>query len=415
MVFKPVGVDENGKFPDRVQTKLNDTFVGSNRATDIANSWWSGPRTYYDAIRRRVYFSGCSRGSGTLVGTATMTVGYFDLTTGEVIKHPVRVGVPDDHNTPTMLITQDLPPLIFTTDHDNDSLVKMHRGPAAHDFSSFVTSDVAFPSATSYQHAHRKPGTQTLAVMTRQADGWWMRRSTDWGATWDTAFRLHGKSYCWFKRVGDEVHYVTTIHPTTGINVDVRYFKVNLLTGAITDGAGSNRGDFWTINTVVPAANMTLVKQYTDPSSVRVLDVAPDGSILVCEINKNNPELGGTYRVKPFQTGGTWGNQDVVSSGVPVGYNPSSYVGGAVFGSSSSEIFLTREDGGVWSLERWARSSNTWALDKTIRSVTGGLKLGRPQVPFLGENEDHLMVLEYRQYSSENYWDYYADELLLRK
>jgi hypothetical protein len=400
---------------DGADSRIAAQAVLSHRATDIANSWWSEPRTYYDSIRQRIYFSGCSRGAGTLVGTAMMYVAYFDLRTGLVVKHPVRVGVPDDHNTPVMLITADQPPLIFTTNHEGDSVVKMHKGPAVHDFSSFTTTDIAFASPCSYQHAHRQPGTQNIVVITRQPDGWYLRRSTDWGATWGTAVRFHGKQYCTFRRVGDELHYVTTVHPVDGVNIDVRYFKVNLTTGAITNAAGTAIDNLWTMTTPLPAANMTLVKQYTDPNSGRVCGVGPDGSVIICEINKTTPELGGTYRVFPVSTSGSWSSQTLVASGVPVGYYQKGYIGGAVFGATSDEVFLTRESSGTWTLEKWTRSAGVWSLADTLRTVSGGKKLGRPQVPFLGEATDHVLVLEYAQYATDAYYDYYADELLLSR
>lgn len=406
----PMGI-ANKQYVDEVSSRA----VIRNRLTDIANSWWSQPATYYDSVRQRIYITGCTRGAATLTGTATMMVGYFDLVTGEIVKHSIRTGVPDDHNTPTALLTTDLPPIFFTTNHDNDSVVKMHKGPAVHDFSSFVTTDVAFPGSCSYQVAWRKPGTQTICLLTRQADGWWMRRSTDWGVTWSAAFRFMGKSYMAFRRDGDVLQFATTVHPTTGVNVDVRYFRADINTGAITNAAGTAIDNLYTMSTVIAAANMTLVKQYFDPESTRVLDISPDGSIVICDINKPTPEVGGTYKVFAYQTTDNWTRQTITPSGVPIGYLSSAYVGGAVFGATGNEIFLCKESSGTWTLERWTRVGSTWSLDRTVHTAPAGKKLGRPRIPYLGELTDHLLVLEYGQYSEDNYWDYYADQILLSR
>lgn len=45
----------------------------------------------------------------------------------------------------------------------------------------------------------------------------------------------------------------------------------------------------------------------------------------------------------------------------------------------------------------------------------GGKKLGRPQIPFLGEATDHVLVLEYERYATDAYYDYYANQLLLSR
>lgn len=401
---------------------------GPVAVSDFVNSWWCAKRSMFSALRQCVYQAGVD-------AQGTMFITQFDLRRRTADKFRLGTFEADDHNVPAFLLEEDKPPIVAYARHAVENFVRVRIGTARMDLATIpgaAEQQVAFGNATTYVHLLRRPGTDTIALLTRQSDGWWFRVSNDWGATWGTARRLHGNSYCTFNVFDGVAHYVMTTHPISDPNNGIRKMQISLATGVITNEAGTVLDNLWNFSgTVIPSASMTYVRQSYDTdaghNTNRVFDVLPDGSVLAMRLLKSAPELGGQYGVyRRATTGATpssaqspndpqrgWVWEPIVASGVPVGYYQSSYVGGMTAGANSDEVYLAREASGTWSLERWTKAGGTWSLAETLRTRTDGTKLGRPQVPWGAYGTGLVLILDYFRYPENNFGGYYGDQVVL--
>lgn len=400
--------------------------IGS-ASSDTINSWWCKPRALYDDMRDRVYFTGVSR-------TGLMHIGQFDLRRKTARTFPLWAYEADDHLTPAFLIEDDKPPIVIGTRHDQDQVVRIKKGTAPHALDTLgASADIAFGRSVSYCQIMRQSGTNNLAVFARASDGWWCSRSTDYGTTWGTAFRFYGLGYGTFRKIGNDIHYATTTHPTTVVNNAIRYFKINATTGAITNAAGTAIDNLWTMTTVMAGTSMTYVRQSYDTdaghNTNRLLDVGHSGSVLAMQFHKSTPELGGVYGVYRYSTTGAsspssgqspdapqrgWTFEPIVASGSPSHYAESSYVGGGEFAGSDNAVWLSRESDGDWFLEKYTKSGGVWSKTETRLTRTDGRKLGRPQVPWGADTNGLVLIGDYHHTDLANYWDYYSDQLLTK-
>lgn len=388
-----------------------------NRYSDAITSWWSKPASHYDDLRKRVYFSGCSR-------VGVQHVGYFDIREKVVHTYPLGVYEADDHNTPAMLIEDDRPAIVLIPRHGQAAEVRYRKGTAPHALDTLGPERVIpFAGGTSYGSILRQPGTDNIAVMTRDegnAAGWTVARSADYGETWETPFRLFGSGYVTFRQVGNVVHGLAAGHPTTSYG-GAAYFKIDLVTGNITNAhaPGTVLANFWTTTAVIPSNSLTATHitgaGVTPYDTSRTLDIGPTGSAAVMLFNRSQPELGGQYTVLRYKAGGVWNKEALTMSGVPLGYVASSYAGGMAFGATDNEVYLCRESSGTWTLERWTTpvAGQPWSLAEVLETRTDGNKLGRPIMPRNGEGYGHIVYGDYHLYNPDNYFDYYADQMMI--
>jgi len=419
----PLGAALSATILDQVEAPISaavtpvSTTVDAlgKRSSDAITSWWCTPRAEYNDMRQRVYFTGVSR-------SGLQHVGYFDLREKTVHRFPTASYEADDHNTPSILIEDDKPPIVTIPRHGQAANVKIRIGTAPHALDTLGAEiTVPFAGLTSYAHIMRQTGTDNIAILTRDegaSSGLALNKSADYGATWGTSFRLFGSGYITFRQVGNTIYGAAAAHPITATNGALHGFYINATTGDIfSHHSGTAVGNLWTNSTVISSANLTIIRQNMDTdtptNTTRLFDVGPAGSVAVMDFHKSTPELGGTYKVLRKKAGGTWSAEVLTTSGVPLGYDASSYVGGMAFGATDNEIYLCRESSGTWTLERWTATANVWSYIETLETRTGGGKLGRPIMPRKGEGEGHLIVGDYHRYVPENYYDYMADQTLV--
>lgn len=81
-------------------------------------------------------------------------------------------------------------------------------------------------------------------------------------------------------------------------------------------------------------------------------------------------------------------------------------------GANENEVYLDREEDGVWSRERWTKSAAGWARAQVIDTFSDGTKLGRVQVPWGAYGTGLLTGVNYQNYPTNNFTGYYGDQVV---
>ena len=394
--------------------------------SDFVNSWWCNPRSLYSSLRDTVY-------QGGVDANETMFIAELDLRRRTAKK--IRLGTfeIDDHNVPALLMDSDKPPVDAYARHAVESVVRYRIGTVPMDLDTLgAEQQVTFPGACTYVHLLRRPGTSTYAILTRNADGWYLRVSLDRMVTWKPAVKFAGLSYQTFNVHDGVAHYALTTHPITDPNNSIYKLRISLATGVIYNEAGTVIDNLWNFSgTAILKTQMTYARQSYDTDTVyntnRTFDCLSDGSVLAMRLLKATPQNGGMYGVyRRSITGATpssaqgidgaqrgWVWEPIVASGVPVGYYQSSYVGGMTAGANENEVYLSREQAGAWRFERWTKTGITWSLAETLRTFSDGTKLGRPQVPWGAYGTGIFLGIDYFNYPTDNFIGYYGDDVVL--
>jgi hypothetical protein len=336
---------------------------------------------------------------------------------------------PDDHNTAAFLISDDQPPLAAVAGHSSDNYVYVRVGGAPYALDSLGPRvAVDFGATTTYAQLIRRPGTSTVALLTRSVNNWLCKVSDDWGASWGATQTLWSATYASRGIDSDGLmHYVLSPHPTQASQTYLRYLRVDPASGDIRAAVGPSLGNIWSggIAGIDDAATATPVSDLGVGSGIgrRVLDTAPDGSFIVCEFRKAAAGSGGPLKVIKRISVNAWTEIDIgVHSGHAVGYDQSGYVGGANFGIDWRELFVVRNanyvsntQSGVWYLERylWDFASSKYVQRETLLTRTDGRKLGRPTIPQANRDIAPLSVLSYDWYAADDYTSFHGDQGVL--
>ncbi|QSE72204.1 hypothetical protein [Rhodococcus sp. PSBB049] len=400
---------------------------------DAINSWWCLPRTLEDATRGKFWQGGITR-------KGTQGITEFDTLAGIARWYPIAGynNGQDDHNVPAFLIEDDKPPLVAYSWHNRTATMTIRRGTVTGELSSLGPEEIltvtsgAYPiTQTSYAQLLRKPGTDTVALMYRAQGtygGWYTSISTDWGATWQPPYRLTSLGYQHFTLSADGAvaHFVAADHPTNTATLRTRRFDVTLATGLITNPAtgATLKANFWDpATTTIAETIMHAVNDLTKPSATRLFDVSPDGTRILqmkfqtSAVGSGTPteaELStGVYVVNRWD-GATWVEETICSAGRPFGYYFAFYTAGAVFGADGSTVFLGREVGGLWTVERWTRDgSGVWSQAAVLHRAPVGRSVGRPQIPVNTRSEANVTFGEYTTYAADSFENYYGIQKLL--
>lgn len=386
---------------------------------DLISSWWSTPQAVLND--GSVYVGGISS-----TGMTRVAVIGAD---GQVVQHDL-VSLPvDDHNTPALLIEDDLPPVVAVAGHSTHPWLSVLRGTKPGDVSDLGPEQrVEWGGINrSYAHLYRRPGTQTIKATTRGGpqSGWYTTTSQDAGATWGPETRAWPFGYVTYREGNDAGlvrcwlsepcwWFATAGNPTSSGN-DIRVWQVNQATGEVRDAQGKLAPvNWWEQTAPISASHVSVaVPPMQSPNRIRLLDVGPDGSLLVARWQDGDDGTV-TYEVLLHLRAGEWISLGQTDGGLPFGYETSRYVGGARFDTGPTDVVLVREHTrrgapGTWTLERW----KDWRYEEILR-VDDGRKLGRPIIPTGAEGTGLVLVQELDQYSMTGYKKWQSSIRLLR-
>ncbi len=375
----------------------------------VGCSWWCMPRAVYQSSDSRLYLTGVSPQGKAVIAAITPA-------TGAVERVELASLGRDEHNTPSLLVPDDLPPIVVYTNHNTDAVVRIRRGQTVNDISAFLPEQtlVSTTGTTTYAQLFREPGTRDLLVLTRTGSTkWCFSRSTDYGETWSAlsplfSFGSGNQGYLVTRQVGADLHCALYGHPTSSRIHEVYFCIIELDTGAV------KRKDGTTVANVLAPAGLpvdvvtSLTLAYDPPAghNIRLFDISPTDEIAVCEWTTDDDA---TYKYLRWNGAG-WTRHDMTATGVVLGYTPAiHYHGGASFPDPGAGVagdnrggvlYLSRELGGVWFIEKWSTSDHglTWLVKEICRSDT--VKLVRPYCPLNGSGVVFTRLYSYAGYRS---------------
>jgi hypothetical protein len=380
--------------------------------SDMAWCWWTRPRA--TRIGDTAYF-------GALDSEGRMLAATLDLKTGASNKFHLAQFERDDHNNPALLAVEGKPLVAFYSRHDPDDALRIRISSRPLDIDEWGEERVLhFNGMTCYAQVHALG--DELHLFTRVDETrWGYARSPDWAQSWSPA-----RDFLRFD-TDQQVYMATALLPdskTMRVAVsghpkeyekkplhDVWAAVVDLQSGAVTlpssgkvianlrDGSGLP----------LDYRGLELVEKTPADRTVNVMDVS-DGPVFeiafTSKIKDDHSNRDAQYNVVALRDG-AWQRETVAPAGDRFGYiHAGFYVGGMAFPDRSpgGQVYVTREEGGLWSLERRDRdAAGRWQPHVLI--PPGPTRLTRPWAVANPAPGLAVTCLALERYADDSYFD----------
>jgi len=307
-----------------------------------------------------------------------MLAATLDVKTGESRKFHLAQFERDDHNNPALLAVEGKPLVAFYSRHDPDDALRIRVSSRPTDIADWGPEQVFhFNGMTCYAQVHALG--EELHLFTRVDETrWGYARSPDWAQTWTpahdflrfdtdqqvymaTALLPDGKTMRVAISGHPKEYEKKPLHDVWACVVDLQSGNVTLpSSGKVIANLRDGRG------LPLDHPDLELVEKTPNDRTVNVMDVS-DGPVFeiafTSKIKDDHSNRDAQYNVVAFRDGG-WHRETVAPAGDRFGYiHAGFYVGGMAFPDRTpgGQVYITREEGGLWSLERRDRdSSGRW-------------------------------------------------------
>ncbi|MEQ1768711.1 MAG: BNR-4 repeat-containing protein [Devosia sp.] len=377
---------------------------------DMQWCWWTRPRA--TRIGGTVYFAALDHTGGMIAAT-------YDIASGAVHKSRLAAFEDDDHNNPALLAVEGKPLVCMYSRHDADEGVRYRISKDPMSIDEWHDEQVLpYPGATTYAQVHHVDG--ELHVFTRVEEWRWAwRMSGDWAQSWSAP-----RDFLWFD-TDQQVYMATALladgrtmrigvsgHPKeyyTKPLHDVWACQVDLVTGVVTlPSSGQEIGNLRTgENMPLNYTALELVQKTPDDRTANLFDVS-SGPVFeigyVSKIKDDQSTRDGRHHVASLRDG-HWVVEDIAPTGVKFGYiHAGLYVGSIAFPerAQSGQLYLTREEAGLWHFEYWRRGENgRWTATPLVEP--GPVRLTRPWPVTPPDPRLAAVALELERYDQESY------------
>lgn len=363
----------DGDARDVVGTVTAGDRLRDRNLRDAFTHWWTVPRAV--EVGGRSYI-----GSIMSDGRPAVTTVKGEQTTRTVF---ASTHAPDDHHAPALLIDAKNPPVILWSEHNFDKLVKVKTGAAVGVLptADTVTTTATFPNLLSYQQAFRRADGEITVFCRNQQPLWRAAKSSDNGATWGTAFTVFdftdNLGYMLATQSGDVIHCGLFTNPVLDGPHDIWYVNINLTTGVITDIDGNVLANMDGTNLPIDVLALTPAIAAAGNDNTRLLAVA-DGKVAYASWQIGTQAATRLYQVAEYD-GDDWNVSSLGDPGVTLDPDTGNTQFGGMAFTDDGDVYLSREDDGTWTIEKWADSAG-WALDE-ITATSATRKLVRPTCP----------------------------------
>jgi hypothetical protein len=374
--------------------------------------WWTRPRA--TRIGDTIYF-------GAIESNGSIIAATFDVKTGAVTRHKLAQFEADDHNNPALLAVKGRPLICFYSRHDAVEGLRYRISRRADDITDWDEERIlTFNGSTTYAQVHMVG--DELHLLTRVDETrWGWRASADWGRTWSApcdllAFDTDQQVYMGTALLadGETIRLGVSGHPKEYEKKplhDVWAALVNLRTGEVTlPSTGAAIGNLKTGRAMPLAyADLELVQRTAVDRTANLMDVSSGETFEIAftsKIKDDHSTRDARYHVASLRDG-RWQTEDVAPAGRKFGYiDAGFYVGGMAFPerAPSGQVYLTREDGGTWHLERWERDmAGVWSGADLVEP--GSTRLARPWAVSPPTDNLGVVALAIEHYPDDDYMD----------
>lgn len=378
---------------------------------DMEWCWWTRPRA--TRLGNTIYFGAIDSSGGIVAAT-------LDIETRTVTKHRLAQFEADDHNNPALLAVEGRPLVCFYSRHDAAEGLRYRISARPGDISAWGDERIlTFGGSTTYAQVHMVG--DALHLLTRVDETrWGWRTSSDWAETWSAprdllAFDTDQQVYMATALLadGETMRLAASGHPKEYEKKplhDVWAALVDLRTGAVsapTSGAALGNlfsGDRMPLNYTA----LELVAQTPGDRTANLFDVSSGPVFEIAYTSKIKDDLStrdGQYHVASLRNG-RWVAETLVPTGRKFGYiDAGFYVGGMAFPerAASGQVYLTREEAGLWHLDRWTRGASGWTGADLV--APGPTRLARPWVVNPPTPAVGVVALALERYPDDDYMD----------
>lgn len=395
---------------------------------DGAWCWFSDPRAvYYQGRFSRTY-------AGWVDSTGSVTVGYYDHTSGETVTQVVHKNLErDDHDNPALLIDRQGRLVIFYSKHAGKEPLYLARSQHPEDISTWEPArKLPLNDTLMYTGMSDTYTYANICRLSEEADKLYLfwrgadfkpnfSVSTDHGETWSAGriMILPERSYANrrpYLKVAtndkDIIHFAFTDgHPNAEPENSIYYLKYQ--DGSFQKADGAHVAD-WSALPVDPRQCDVVYDATVTGEKAWVWDVAGDenGNPVIAYVRFPND----TAHVYYYCTWneGAWQHHRLVNSGswfpqTPAGVRETepNYSGGlALDHNDPSIVYLSRQKNGKFEIERWQTPDHgkTW----NVKAITTNSKHDnvRPFVVRSYHKSDSLNVL-WMSFSKYVHWTNY--------
>jgi hypothetical protein len=351
---------------------------------DLAWCWWTQPRA--TRIGDLLYVGG-------IASDGTVFAATHDLASDASVRSPLAELEPDDHNNPALLVVPGKRPIAFYSRHDADDALRWRVAGRADDIGSWgVERSLQFGGITTYAQAHAVA--DEVHLFTRVGDtAWGYAWSPDWGESWSEpalfiALETDQETYMPTALLADgrTLRVAIAGHPKDYEDQPwhrIGAVVVDLVTGSVTlPSAAQEIANLRTAEGLpITGGGLEHVCDADEGRTLNLFDVGRGDVFEIAfasKVQSDDSTEDARYHVASNRGGG-WLVEDVVAAGRPFGYiHAGFYVGGIAFSESAAGIaYVSREEEGCWSLERWERqASGTWSARPVF--APSGTRIVRP-------------------------------------
>lgn len=392
-------------------SRLNSRFRHDEHDNSMY-SWWVYPLSVYENYS--TFF-------GTISDTGVVHLNSFDHVTRKFDRTEVYQSEVDDHNAPSVNILKDGRIAVIYARHGKEKQVRFRITEKPYDIHTLgAEKTIETSTVISYVQSYVDDNNRIHIFTRREASGWFYLRTDDEGETWAINRRLtwigEGRTELFYMKIKptrladntEVIRMVFTIHPELAADEqDIYYAALNLRTGSVFTPSTSIGNAYDSgFGSIVELSSMQKVYTPASGKRTRIYDVSTGHlSVVFLEFTTKADAV---YKLSKWNGSG-FTTYTLTAPGIPIGSSVS-YFGGAMFSDyADNEVLLSREDEGVWTIERWnLNKNNQWETEVIVKS--NGEKIFRPITP-LG-NSGNIMYVK-GEYAEGSYTDYDTNVVVL--
>jgi hypothetical protein len=365
---------------------------------DCISSWWIHPLAKRHVDLQDKTYLGYTDSQG-YSGVASI-----DNRTGQIIKtRLMRNSSADDHNAAAVDILPDGRIIAAYAGGHNTSTTMAIRISTRRENIEEFGEEILIETGkhVSYAQLYQKNNRYWLFFRLDKTN--WAYASSADGSFWDAPVEIITSDVQYYVKIADTsddslLRLVMYSHPNVGdTNIRLGFFdtqtrEVKLADGTVLGTQGVSKDLF------------PIILPVEENKNNRLLDVAvTDPGLTVMAYAEFTDSSDAAYKIAYFQD--SLKIASLINAGQSF-YEYSVYVGGVAFGYNPDTVFLSREEDGIWYIEKWQTSDQTLFVKTEFIHQSA---LGQVAIRPILELEGDKLIWQEGYYNPDSYSDFYTN------